>query len=80
MRTATHRKGEDRQVAKKSTHYPPVINTHSLELSLTDTVSVENNPIGLEVGCHIELDKKLPDHVRQVTDDLLPMFLDSNCC
>ena len=46
------------------------------ELALGHPVPVENDPGWLVAGRLVELDQELPNHRRQVLDDLLPGPLD----
>ena len=45
---------------------PSVFSPHLLELSLTDTVTVEDNPVGFEAGALVEVDEHLSHHGGQL--------------
>lgn len=49
-----------------------------VELSLRDTIPVEDDAVGLEACGLVELDEQLFHHGRQVLDDLLPVLLDTH--
>lgn len=49
------------------------------QLSFRNSISVENDPGGLEPGRFVELNKQFTHHVRQILNDLLPGSLDSHC-
>lgn len=52
--------------------------TYSVELAFTNTITIEDDPCGLEPGGSIKLQQQLLHHRGQVLDDFLAMFLDSN--
>lgn len=49
-----------------------------LELSLTDSVSVEDDARRLESRRLVEVDQEFPHHGRQLLDDFLSVLLDSD--
>ena len=50
-----------------------------LELTLAHSVSVEDDPLGLEARALVELNEHLPDHGGQLSYDLLAVLLDPHC-
>lgn len=52
--------------------------TYVEELSLRDTITVNNDSGGLEASVAVELDKQLANHVGEIGDDLLTVLLDTN--
>lgn len=48
------------------------------ELSLTNAIPIENNPVGLESSRLVELDEQLPDHCGEVVDNFLTMLLNTH--
>ena len=45
---------------------PSSVSPHLLELSLTDTITVEDDPVGLEAGALVEVDEHLSHHGGQL--------------
>lgn len=49
------------------------------KLALGYTISIVDDPGGLEASGFVELDKQLPHHVGQVLDDVLTVLLHPHC-
>ena len=45
---------------------PSSVSPHLLELSLTDTITIEDDPVGLEAGALVEVDEHLSHHGGQL--------------
>ena len=52
--------------------------TDLLELSLTDSISVEDDSMRFEPRALVKVDKHLPDHGSQLSNNLLAMVLHSH--
>lgn len=50
-----------------------------LELTLTDPITIEDYPLGLEASALVELDEHLPDHGGQLRYYLLAVLLYPHC-
>ena len=74
-RTHAHTHTHTHTHAHTYTHTTLYMGADLLELSFTDSVSVEDDAVRLEPCTLVEVDEHLPHHGRQLCDDLLAMVL-----